>query len=95
MKKQTVLVTGAGGFIGANLVRRLLAEGYPVHIIWKKTTNMWRLTDILPQLSLHEAELSDRKGLGNLLARIQPTAIFHLAAHGAYSSQTDIDRWLK
>ncbi len=90
-----VVVTGAGGFIGANLVRRLLTDGYRVHVIWKKTTNPWRLANILPKLSLHEVELSNRKRLASLMARIKPIAIFHLAAHGAYSSQTDVDEMVK
>lgn len=95
MNNQSVLVTGAGGFIGANLVRRLLADGYRVHVIWKKETNPWRIADVLSQLSLHEIELSDRNGLALLLKRINPQAIFHLAAHGAYSSQTDVDQMIK
>lgn len=93
--KRVVLVTGAGGFIGANLVRRLLTDGYRVHVIWRKETNPWRITDILSQLSLHEVELSDRSGLTTLVEHINPKTVFHLAAHGAYSSQTDIDRMIE
>lgn len=95
MKKHSILVTGAGGFIGANLVRRLIRDNYIVHVIWKKTTNAWRLDDILSKLSLHEVELADRAGLVRLMHHVQPYAIIHLAAHGAYSSQTDIDRMVQ
>lgn len=95
MKKHAILVTGAGGFIGANLVRKLINEKYDVHVIWKKTTKSWRLIDILLKLTLHEIELSDRPGLMRVMQKIQPYAIIHLAAHGAYSSQTDIDRMIQ
>ncbi len=38
MKK--VLVTGANGFIGSNLVKRLIAEGYIVHSLVRKTSDL-------------------------------------------------------
>ena len=32
-RDRPVLVTGASGHLGANLVRRLLIEGYPVRVL--------------------------------------------------------------
>lgn len=86
------VITGAGGFIGANLVRRLLNEKYSVHVLWKKTTNPWRLKRIISNLTLHDVQLSDRTGLTHLFEQVKPDVIIHLAAHGAYSSQTDVDQ---
>lgn len=95
IKQKKVLVTGAGGFIGANLVRHLIKQQYQVHIIWKKTTNMWRLKNILPHLILHNISLNSKSQLTKTLQVINPYAIFHLAAHGAYSFQTNVEEMVK
>mgnify|MGYP006213296637 CR=1 FL=1 len=42
-----VLITGAGGFIGANLTRRMISLGHNVHILLHPQSNPWRLNDIL------------------------------------------------
>ena len=38
---QFTLVTGAGGFIGGQLVRDLLANGFPVRAVDKKPVDEW------------------------------------------------------
>jgi nucleoside-diphosphate-sugar epimerase len=35
---QEVLVTGRAGFVGATLVRRLVADGYRVHVLDNRST---------------------------------------------------------
>ncbi len=79
-----VLVTGATGFVGANLVRRLIAEGYEVHILTRKSSNKWRLVDILSRLKDHTIDLLEEEKLKDLLNSIKPDAIFHLATAGIY-----------
>ncbi len=85
-----VLLTGAAGFVGAVLTRRLLREGHEVHALLKSTSNCWRI-DGLEDLRRHEVDLRDEGGLRALAESIRPEVIFHLAAHGAYSYQTDPD----
>jgi dolichol-phosphate mannosyltransferase len=86
------LVTGAAGFVGANLARRLLAQGHKVHIICKPESNFWRLEDVKNELQTHDVSLADAEGLQVCLKKIKPNWIFHLAAHGAYSWQNDLER---
>ncbi len=92
---QPVLVTGATGFVGANLVRRLLTLGCEPHILVRAKTNWWRLADIRTQLRVHEVDLLDFERLGQVVSAVRPRVIYHLATHGAYPTQTDADRVIR
>ena len=83
------IVTGATGFVGANLVRRLLQDGHEVHLLLRPNFTPWRLEEIRSHVQLHTVDLADFDRLVAVVNQIQPDWIFHLAAHGAYSYQTD------
>ncbi|KKR88721.1 MAG: Nucleoside-diphosphate-sugar epimerase [Candidatus Wolfebacteria bacterium GW2011_GWB1_41_12] len=53
------MVTGASGFIGANLVRALLAREDEVHILTRPESSHWRLTQIKEKLNFHNCQISD------------------------------------
>ncbi|MBI2505919.1 MAG: SDR family NAD(P)-dependent oxidoreductase [Candidatus Latescibacteria bacterium] len=95
MAEKRVLITGATGFVGANLARRLLREGCQVHLLVRQGHAAWRLQGIRQQVRLHQVELTDRTGLDRLIEQIRPEWIFHLAAYGAYSWQTDVQRMIQ
>ena len=86
-----VVVTGGTGFVGANLVRRLVADGYETHLLVRQGFDSWRIESLRAELKLHDVDLRDRSSLTATLATIEPSWIFHLAAHGAYSWQTDAE----
>lgn len=83
-KSYKVLVTGATGFVGSNLVRRLISEGYEVHILTRKKSDKWRIIDILPDLNNHIVDLLEEERLKNLVEQIEPDLIFHLATQVMY-----------
>ncbi len=91
MGKQAIL-TGATGFVGANLTRRLLRDGHEVHLLVRQGYAPWRIADIRASIQLHEVDLGDEVALSSVVEAIRPDWIFHLAAYGAYSYQTDVSR---
>ena len=42
-----ILITGASGFIGANLVNDLINSKDQIHILIRKESNLWRLNNII------------------------------------------------
>lgn len=88
------LVTGAEGFLGANLVRALLVAGYEVTALSRPGGAPWRLQEIVSELRVLELDLRDTDRIEPLLAASAPDWVFHLAAHGAYSWQTDVQQMI-
>ena len=86
-----VIITGATGFVGSNLTQRLVNNGHKVHLFIRKGSNLWRLRQVLDHVELHQIELNSQKELERVVKRIHPEWVFHLAAHGAYSWQTEVN----
>jgi len=80
LRGSSALVTGAAGFIGANLVRTLLLNGVDVHALVRPTTGVSRLADLLGDVRLHRADLTDARAVSGVLAASSPSTVFHLAA---------------
>ena len=88
------IVTGAGGFVGANLVRCLLAGGHEPSAAVRPGGNTWRLADISSDARQVAVDLRHPAAIERVVRDLQPDVIFHLAAHGAYSWQKDLDAML-
>ncbi|NGX37921.1 MAG: dTDP-glucose 4,6-dehydratase [Chlamydiae bacterium] len=82
--KKPILITGASGFVGANLARKLASAG-EVHALIRPESDLWRLKDV-DDLFLHRVDLTEFDALKAIVKEIAPRGIFHLAAHGASTS---------
>lgn len=87
-----ILITGATGFVGANLTHRLLKDGITPHIILRKESNTWRIKEVLKNLNLCHVDLEDKNGLERVIAKIKPDIIFHCACFGGYPFQSDSEK---
>jgi GDPmannose 4,6-dehydratase len=86
---KTALVTGITGQDGSYLAELLLAKGYEVHGLIRRSSsfNTERIDHVYegPQepsrrLTLHHGDLHDGAGLVSLLSRIRPDEVYHLGA---------------
>lgn len=73
---KTILVTGAGGFIGKHLCRLLLNEGAKIYGISRKKQN-GQTSDI----TWHYGDLAEVEFVRGVIKDVQPEIIFHLASH--------------
>jgi nucleoside-diphosphate-sugar epimerase len=85
-----VVLTGATGFIGANLARRLLTDGHEVSVFLRPGCSFWRIEDIRGDLRVVDVDLQDEAGVAAALRQVRPDWIFNLAAHGAYPWQSEL-----
>ena len=82
MKNKNILVTGAAGFIGSHLTRKLVNLGANVSIITKYNSliDNARLSDIWEKLNVIEADIRDIDSLEQI-KKLKPEIIYHLAAY--------------
>lgn len=87
--KKTALITGVTGQDGSYLVELLLAKGYKVHGIKRRSSslNTQRIDHIYQDphldnrsLILHYGDLSDSSSLTRIINEVQPDEVYNLAA---------------
>lgn len=79
--KQTILITGASGFIGSHLTRRLTELGADVHVFLRADSDPWRIRDIIEKgITVWKVDLNESEKIKNHVQRIRPRRVFHLAA---------------
>lgn len=81
-KRMRCLVTGASGHLGSFLTRRLLAEGAEVAVLVRPRSDLWRIADVVDQVTVLRADLADLAALAEALAATTPDTVFHLAWRG-------------
>jgi GDPmannose 4,6-dehydratase len=86
--KKTALITGVTGQDGSYLAELLLAKGYEVHGVVRRSSgfNTARIDHLLsgesasPAFHLHHGDLSDAGALRNLMDETAPDEVYNLAA---------------
>ena len=84
--KKVALITGITGQDGSYLAELLLSKGYEVHGIVRRvaledeTHRLWRIREILKDINLHAGSLESYASLFNIILKIKPNEVYHLAA---------------
>ena len=85
---EKVLLTGATGFIGKELSKKLLERGYEVHALERYVTGRYNL-DYDANLIRHYANLTDYPAIRHIVKEVQPDYCIHTAAISAVSFSYD------
>jgi nucleoside-diphosphate-sugar epimerase len=76
LRGKTILVTGANGFVGSHLIRRLKEMGCVIHALCR--TKIVSNGDGIHWINL---DMSDMKRLRKVFTQVNPDIVFHLASH--------------
>jgi len=89
----TVLVTGATGFIGRHCLPLFKAQGYDVHgVSWQQNP------ESVSGITFHRLDLLDPGQTSKILRDVQPTHLLHLAWYAVprlYWTSEENKRWLE
>lgn len=77
MKK--IAITGANGFIGSNLVNKLVKNDYEVAIICREKSNLESLNNVIDKVKIYRVD-DDIDKIINSFREFNPECIIHLAA---------------
>lgn len=83
-----IMVTGASGFIGSELVSRLVKDGHELHVLERYVTGRYS-SDKKSQISTHYATLTDFPAIRKIVRDAQPDYVIHLAAISPVSFSYD------
>lgn len=86
-----IVIFGASGFIGANLVEQLSRVRSDVYALTHQSSQAWRLKlmDLPPEKIVH-CDILSNTSVQDVFARLKPKTVFNLAAYGAYSKQKNV-----
>lgn len=73
------IVTGATGFVGSNLCKRLVEDNHEVHIICRENSNLNNLKDILDKINIFRYS-DDITTLIQYFKEVKADCVFHLAS---------------
>lgn len=80
MNDQIILITGGTGFAGSHLVEELIAQKFAQIYVTAYTDEHSYVHDLLPADHILKLDLSNKDATFDLINKIQPTWIFHLAS---------------
>jgi nucleoside-diphosphate-sugar epimerase len=87
-----VLITGGGGFVGANLAHQLVERGDEVHVCVRPDGDLWRLQELRGRIYVHAVDLGQRDPVLDLVSDLRPQWVVNCAVGGGFHPRTDDQR---
>ena len=88
----TALITGIAGFAGSWLAEELLCHGYRVLGAVLPGESTANLSGVRAGLELFRLDITRASSCRQLVGRIRPTAVFHLAAYASVGGSVALER---
>lgn len=82
MKPTRILITGADGFVASHMIDYLLDNEPTVEVYGtiRRLSNKENIKHVLDKINLEEMELTDHKSVQDVINKVRPDKIFHMAA---------------
>lgn len=77
---KNIVVTGATGFVGSNLVRFLLKKDFKIYVILRTDSDLLNLTDIAGDIEIFRYD-NQIDHLIDFFTVVKPLSVFHLASN--------------
>jgi nucleoside-diphosphate-sugar epimerase len=75
---ETILLTGATGFLGSHLLEALISSGYKVVILKRSTSNTWRIEHLLEKVVKYDI---DKQPVEAAFSEQKIDVVIHTACH--------------
>lgn len=77
---KSIVVTGATGFVGSNLVRFLLKKNFKIYVILRTDSDIANLTDVKEEIEIFRYD-NEINNLIDFITVVKPVTVFHLASN--------------
>lgn len=81
-----VFLTGATGFVGATVLRRMVSQQRTVAVLLREASDARRIRDLLPLVTVVRGDLARLDGCRDAIAAFRPDCVMHLAWQGVRGS---------
>lgn len=78
-KQKIALVTGAIGFVGSYLARRLVKDGWDVHVMVRPHSKIDIIKDVADKITIHKHD-GTTEAMIDIMSKAHPEIVFHLAS---------------
>lgn len=93
MAKQTILLTGATGFLGSHLLEGLLKSGFQVIVLKRSTSNIWRIEHLMRQVKSYDVDVIS---LNEVFSNNSIDIVIHLATlYRKFDNGSEVNEMVK
>jgi nucleoside-diphosphate-sugar epimerase len=80
-EQQRIFITGANGFIGSHLVKRLLEYNYEIGFLRRGNSDISQFKNISENLKMFIGDIRDSTAVTRILSDFSPEMVIHLATY--------------